>query len=340
MKELYKSFSELLSPILTIFLTIGGILFTYFYAKDRARQLKEKELNLESSKNKIDNELYSNSGGYIILDLPNNIRNIFHDLLKGFEEYAKLKGYSISFSIDNSIDNKIAFKFTILENGVNVSTQTVRNDIKEYIEKVKNGDDIDDLPITISPEEHNLVLTTLKNRLKFIQYNYHLEKNTKEFYENLVNKISSSNFGINSQPAIYIQTGGQNTPRNMISSNSPNSLIGHNNTYENNSLVNNETNIKISNSFNKKKEQIDEISKIIELLRVENELNPKVRQDLITNFDKVKEELSDEENPDENKIYKWLCKTKELIENMVLAHHTVEAIHWLYDSFKIVFTKV
>src|SRR4051794_14937103 len=48
------------------------------------------------------------TGGYIFLDLLDDKRTLFHDLLKGFEEYAQLKGYQVYFSIDNSYSNKIA----------------------------------------------------------------------------------------------------------------------------------------------------------------------------------------------------------------------------------------
>lgn len=34
------------------------------------------------------------SGGFIIIDMPEKDRSLFHDLLKGFEKYAKLEGYS------------------------------------------------------------------------------------------------------------------------------------------------------------------------------------------------------------------------------------------------------
>ena len=54
-----------------------------------------------------------NTGGYIILDLPDNMRSMFSDLLKGFEDFAKLKGYNIIFSVDNSIPHKNASKFTL-----------------------------------------------------------------------------------------------------------------------------------------------------------------------------------------------------------------------------------
>jgi hypothetical protein len=71
------------------------------------------------------------SGGYIVVDMPEKDRPFFHDLLKGFEDYAKLKGYDLSFSIDSSFEGRIAFKFTVKNDGVmldhNVSAKIFLN---------------------------------------------------------------------------------------------------------------------------------------------------------------------------------------------------------------------
>jgi hypothetical protein len=283
----------------------------------------------------------TNSGGYIILDLPSKLKSMFHDLLKGFEEFAKLKGYDISFSIDNSMADKIGFKFTLQENSIDIGTQTVRNDIKEYIEKVKKGEDFDDLPIVISPIEHSLVSATLKNRMSFLQHNYQLEKNTREHYENLVKLITTSKNGFSSQPIINIHTGENNSSKNLIATNSHDILQGDNNIYDNHSDYSDNSTITISNSFNTRKEQIGKIEEIIKLIKEESEIkDEKQRQFLITTFDKIKEELADEEKPDKSKISKWLSNIKKTIEGVVLSHHTYEAVLWLYDSFKFIVNKI
>jgi len=278
----------------------------------------------------------ANFGGYIILDLPENLRGMFHDLLKGFEDFAKLKGYNIAFSIDSSLQDKIAFKFTLLDEGINVSTNTVRQDIYEYIEKVKSGDSFDDLPVILSPAEHLLVSTTLKNRLSFLSHNYNLEKNAKEFYENFFKTLAASNYGIAQQAPIYIQTGGNYNPKSLAAINSPNSLLGDNNLYENNSDNSDHSVITITNSFNKKKEQINKLDEIIRLISEHKDLESSQKQTLITNFDKIKEELSDEEQPSKSKIFKWLSNTKKILENVVLSHEAAQAIQWIYETFKFI----
>ena len=46
--------------------------------------------------------------GYKIIEKTEDEKNVLEDLLKCFEDYAKLKGYNMVFSIDKSIHNKFA----------------------------------------------------------------------------------------------------------------------------------------------------------------------------------------------------------------------------------------
>ena len=94
-------------------------------------------------------------------------------------------------------------------------------------------------------------------------------------------------------------------------------------------------NIKISESFNDRKESADKIGELIKLLRQESNIGEDEKQSLITNFDKVKEEVL-EEKPDKSKIFRWLSNTKGLLEKLVLSHHVTEAIHWVYENLNFV----
>jgi hypothetical protein len=112
------------------------------------------------------------SGGFIIMDMPDKDRPLFHDLLKGFEDFAKLKGYLIAFSIDSTFAGRIAFKFTIKDDGLVVGTERVRRDFAEYVNQVRNKDidDLDNLPVVTSLEEHHLLVAVLKNRITFLKH--------------------------------------------------------------------------------------------------------------------------------------------------------------------------
>jgi hypothetical protein len=160
-----------------------------FNRENREFKLKQYEIQLyekenQKSKNNIkdDVDVSVNSSGYFTMEIEEDKKSFFQDLLKGFEEYAKLRGYKVSISIDSSIINKISFKITIHEFGIIGSRESVRNDFNEYINKINNGEPLDDIPIVINELEHFKLITALKNRISFISCNYELQKNIKVFY--------------------------------------------------------------------------------------------------------------------------------------------------------------
>lgn len=94
--------------------------------------------------------------------------------------------------------------------------------------------------------------------------------------------------------------------------------------------------IQISDSLNGKNETADKISQLIDLIRQEQDLDANQKQSLITNFDKVKEELY-EEQPSKPKIYKWLSNTQNILEKLVLSHEVTQAIAWVYSNLNFIF---
>jgi hypothetical protein len=71
------------------------------------------------------------------------------------------------------------------------------------------------------------------------------------------------------------------------------------------------------------------------LIRQEHNISDEQKQLLITNFDKVREEVL-EEKPDKPKVFKWLSTTKRILENLVLSHHVTEAVHWVYNNLNFI----
>jgi hypothetical protein len=94
--------------------------------------------------------------------------------------------------------------------------------------------------------------------------------------------------------------------------------------------------IKLSDSLNGKNETAEKISELIELIRSERNVDDKQKQILITNFDKVKEELF-EELPSKPKIFKWLSNTKEVLEKLVFSHEVTQAVSWVYKNLNFIF---
>ena len=266
------------------------------------------------------------SGGYVFLDLPDDKRSLFHDLLKGFEEYARLKGYSVSFSVDSTFARKIAFKFTLTDPDVVLSTEKVRKDLTEYLEKVSSGElmnALDDLPEIISMEEHHLVVTTLKNRITFLQVNFNIAKNTLELYQNMAYRLSTQPFVA---PSIVVQTGGAFNAPSFSAVNSPQAVLGIENSSSKNS-------IRIATTYKDRITQINLLSEVIR--KVEKEIPEPNRDEVIRNLTNVKEEL-EQDIPEPGRVAGWLERAKEAMHLASLGHETVAAVKHLLSVFGVI----
>ena len=261
------------------------------------------------------------TGGYIVLDLPDDRRALFHDLLKGFEDYARLKGYGVAFSVDSTFKNRIAFKFTLSDSGVVVGTDRVRQDLKEYLDRVRQGDTLDDLPVVTSIEEHELVVTTLKNRLSFLQHSYNLAKNAAEFYEGLMRKATT--MPILPAQSVVVQTGGALNAPSYTAVNSPQALIGDGSRSE--------SSIKIALSFKERQEQISKIDQM--LLRLGKETAGEQREEIIRNLQNVKDELENADSPEPSRVARWLERVRQALQVGSLGHETVQAAKELLRLF-------
>lgn len=292
--------------------------------ENRERQQREEEIEL----GKIAG---AGTGGYIIFDLPDDKRPLFHDLLKGFEDYAKLKGYTISFSVDASFNNRIAFKFTLKDIAVNIGTERVRQDFKEYVNKVRSGESLDSLPVIISLEEHELLVTALKNRISFLQHSYNLSKNAALYYENLISKIGSMPL----LPAqnILVQTGGNMDSRKYKAINSSRLIQGDGNEYNDSSV---DASVKIGNSFNERRSQIESLTKLIGAIQANSGSTIQNKEAALKDLNKVKEELEDEAEPDKSRIKKWLERAKGLLGFATLGKDIADLAKQVYDSFGII----
>lgn len=291
------------------------------------REYRREELERQEERIK-EQQAGAGTGGYIFLDLAEPERAIFHDLLKGFEEYAELKGYKINFSIDATFGEKIAFKFTPAPDAINVSPAMVKADFQEYLLKVDSGATLDDLPIILPPEEHALLLTKMKNRISLLQHSYNLEKNLRIFLADLLGKIHESR--MLPAPNFYVQGGGQMSPKNYSAVNSQRLIQGDHNDYQDNSV---DSSIHIANSFNERADQIEKISKLIELLKEDKTDNIDEKEQAIVNLEKVKDELTNEDQPDKSRIEKWLGRVKTGVEIIKAGKPVVEAAIEVFKSF-------
>jgi len=267
------------------------------------------------------------SGGYIVIELPEKERPMFHDLLKGFEDYAKLKGYHIAFSIDSSHEGRIAFKFTVKNDGFVVGQERVRRDFKEYIEQVrtKDIDELDKLPVITSIEEHNYLVAVLKGRLSFLQHSYKLAKTAASYYEALI--MGTRSFPALPQASVIVQTGGNMDSRKYEAVNSQRIIQGDGNSYTDSS-------INIGRSFTERQERVAALDDVIGKLAAtdgKDESAQKARRELT----KVRDELAEYPEPDKSSIRKWLEYAKNSMTGAILGYETLEAAKKLWELFGI-----
>lgn len=281
-----------------------------------SREKKEDEENIRM-------QAGAGSGGYIVLDLPDGQRALFHDLLKGFEEYARLKGYGVSFSVDTTFRDRIAFKFTLTDPDVVVGSDRVRKDLREYLEKVSQGDPLDDLPQVISIEEHEILVATLRNRISFLQHSYNLAKNSVEFYEGLIRRANTQPFL--PSPSIVVQTGGAYNAPSYSALNSPQAVLGIENTSK--------SSIRIAVSYKERKEQIDRLTDVLEKLA--KEPSNRERDEAIRSLENVKEELEHVEQPESGRVARWIERAKQAMQLGSLGHETVQAAKELFKAFGV-----
>jgi hypothetical protein len=205
--------------------------------------------------------------------------------------------------------DKIAFKFTLGERGINISTSQVKRDLKEYLSKIDNSQPFDDMPVVNLPEEHEIISAKLENRIAFLQKNYNIQKNSLALYEKIIERLTTNPSGFVPSTNFYLQSGGTMDSRNFVSSNSSNINQGDSNLLFDSS-------IRVADSFNEKKDQIKNIQELIDALKINEDEDNGEKQKVIINLEKVKDELSDEATPDKGRISKWLEKTKNYLGTM------------------------
>jgi hypothetical protein len=258
--------------------------------------------------------------GYILLRMPDAQKPIFLELLRGFEEFAKLKGYRLSFAFDGSLQDQIAFRFTILEGGIAVSTERVRRDLQDYVTRVQSGSSFEDLDVIIPAEEHHTTLMILKNRLSFLQSSYTAQRNVLRLYENIIKdfgKIQPS-----ASPAFYIQAGGTMNPANYSAINSQQiaqgqgiRMIGNTSQME----------IYIGNTFAERKEIVEKIERVNNALLTNLEEDREQKWEARRLLERARDEIADEPQPDCSRVKRYLEKAKQVFSTVTFAKEAVDA---------------
>jgi hypothetical protein len=270
-----------------------------------------------------------NFDGYIVLAVDEENKSLLHDVLKGFEEFVLLKGYKIKLSINVEEPDKILLKISEVGVSRTKKEDEIRNDLEEYITKIRNGELFEEIPRLIDPVYHERVILALKNRLYFLQTNYEVEKNIRVMYENILHSIEFR--GPCEKQTTTINIAGIETTmdkRKYVSNHSSNVIQGD----VQDSLVSVGSKLKIEKSFAGRKNQIDGLKSLVGMIKK----NTSDESEIATkNLEKVIEELEEEESPNVGMIEKWLNKAGTAIGLIEKGGKLFAKAKEVYENFGI-----
>jgi hypothetical protein len=325
---------DVIQVAMLMVLTMGAMFFLIEWRRSRRedQEFKKEELELRKyeiqsnsdsarfgarNNNSAPEESKTDLNGYVFMSVDEGKKSTFSEMLKGFEEYAKLKGYQASLSVETSVKDKIGFKFTLHEEGVSVSAHKVKSDINEYINIVMSGGNFDDMPVLITPEEHSAVIGTLKARLKYMEYKSLISKMTNSAINHSPTNIKLIQEGIGMDSRSY----SANNSANVVQGDESKNAIEH-------------SNIQIGKNVAEINSQVDDLNKIIQAIEKEalinQELKPAVRY-----LENTKEELEESGTPDGASISKWLDKTNSILNTAKASAETITKFGGLLKVFGV-----
>lgn len=141
-------------------------------------------------------------GGYDFITVADEFKPAFIDVMNGFSDFAKMKGYDVEISIDNSISGKVGLRVVILDTGFTVSTKTVRDDVKDYIQRFHNDADFNDMPMAQTPAEHSNLVAALSARFALMKAQIEMQQITEKHLKNMLDDVRNQNFGGVGYPSV------------------------------------------------------------------------------------------------------------------------------------------
>lgn len=87
--------------------------------------------------------------------------------------------------------------------------------------------------------------------------------------------------------------------------------------------------------MNEKNQQVEKIDKLLKVLRDDTSLDTDKKDEAIRNLSNVKEEISEQNEPDKSRIVGWLGKGREALQGLKLGNDVIEQAKELFGSFGI-----
>lgn len=139
---------------------------------------------------------HTRNGGYINFSLPSDFQCTFSEIIKDFEDYAKLKGYDILVNVEIDQPDYVSIKFTLVNTGVCIGVLSVKRDILEYIKKVSVGEPFDDMPVRIDNSDHMHYLAILTSKSKLYNNREGFKRNSYHVLTEFSREFEKCNHGI------------------------------------------------------------------------------------------------------------------------------------------------
>ena len=302
---------------------LGAAWFAVMYGQRQRRRdaLEEAKWRANNEMNSEDDmqsaEASNPLGGYVFVDVDDENKGLFHDTMRGFEEFARLKGYRVSIAIDTSPPGKVGLRFTILDQGVTVATETVKSHVDEYIAQFSESSPFDNMPIVIEAVEHERLKAGLTARFMMVKNNAEMHKTAADFYRGLLTDLAQLKSGgvgyLPVGPTIIhnqLAQGEANMTRDSyLADHSPGAAVGKHNV----ALVEGSS-ISVGTTNSEQNARITALEELIELV-VKSDLER--REDAARYLMNAKEDMEDGDPPDPNLIGRFLGKAKEVL---MLAH--------------------
>ncbi|MGF1909142.1 hypothetical protein L4C38_06865 [Vibrio kasasachensis] len=290
-----------------------------------AETLKESTIMDKSSEPLI------KESGLFFIPVDEDVKGTFSDMLKGFEDYAKLIGYDVSLSIDSSHENTVGYKFS-LRTGDNFWTrEDIQKSISDYIKSLMVKSRGFNAPENADPKFADPKSTTMR-KLKLLKHQVN-ETNRQHELNIKLCEILGNAFTAN-QPQIFI-TQQQLLENKMKHDNRQYSADGSSNViqgdYSGNTIEN--STIQIGKNVNQKNEQAEALLEAIQALKVEKNplLDPAIRQ-----FENAHEEMLEEEEPDSSRLERFLTKGSETIKQVGVAADTFNKVNKALELFSAI----
>lgn len=274
--------------------------------------------------------LVPDGGGFVFVDVAEDKKTFFVDVMNGFSDFARLKGYEVELALDTRVPGKVGIRITILGFGVTVSTANVRNDIDEFINRVRSGDDLSDLPMTVDPVDHARLKSALQTRFAHLRAQAEMRAAQEEFYRAMSRDLRGATMRAVQHSPILINVnneGALNMRDSYSAQNSQNVAQG-----DNARAITSGSKVLIGATHSERTKQVDTLRQLEQAIR-QAQLPDDKKEAALRHVGNAREEIEDSPAPSPDSIGKWLGRANTALATAGTAAGLLEKLHEALKAF-------